>query len=152
MSKDRPWGKGTPTWTRDATANDSDKTFTVPAGKLRMLLSVHAELTATATVGNRALVVLITDGTDTVFASPKTASITATNTGVLNLYADSGLFTTTAGYVPKLNGDAPAVGTGAGVNALLLPAGYVIRIYDAAAVDAAADDLTVVLHYVEYDA
>jgi len=35
---------------------------------------------------------------------------------------------------------------------LLLPEGYTIRLYDRSAIDAAADDMIIVLHYVEYDA
>jgi len=149
--KEYPWGKGTPTWYRDAAANDSDKSFTVPTGKVRRLLSVHAEIECTATVGNRVLSVTLTDGTNTLWTSRVTGSIAATQFGAILIYPEA--TTDATNLMRKLSN------TG-NVNVSLiypcapfvLPAGYVLRVYDAAAIDAAGDDLTVVLHYVEYDA
>ena len=139
--KEYPWGKGTPKWMYDATANDSDKSFTVPTGKIWAMISGRASLTTTATVGNRTPQIRITDGTNTVaiVSAPNLAASTTGNypisfAGATDDFARSSE-TMLASFDP-----------------LILPAGYVIRVYDSSAVDVAADDLTVVLHYVEYDA
>lgn len=151
MSKEYPWGKGTPMWVRDVTANDSDKSFTVPAGKVWSLKSVHADITATATVGNRVLTMLSTDGTNTVCFYAKTAAVTATQVGALRIGIGETI-TTTASQVPTLAGATPNVAFMVPIAETILLAGYTVRVYDATGVDAAADDLNVVLHYVEYDA
>lgn len=146
---------GTPKWNRDATPNDSDKSFTVPTGKVWHLKTVYAALIATATVGNRALVVVINNGADNVFISAKTGSIAASNSGTI-LIGDIAVSGSTANQNPILdtaatpnatvyNGQFPSGG-------FILPAGYIVRVYDTAAIDAAADDMTVVLHYWECDA
>ena len=139
MSKDYPWGKGTPAWVRDATANDSDKSFTVPAGKVWRLISVFASMSTTATVGNRTLVVSITDGTNIVYRSNAFGNQAASTTFLYNLFPESISQLTTGVQFQPIPGE-------------LLTAGYIIRVSDYAVIDAAADDLTVVLHYVEYDA
>jgi len=149
MSKEYPWGKGTPVWERDATANDSDKSFTVPTGKVRRYLTIAAQLVCTATVGNRSLRVNITNGTDLVYQFMHSGNITASQNGAL--YIESpGSTGTQIRYGPGTA--TPSVGKQETMPELILPAGYVIRVYDSGAIDAAADDLTVVLHYVEYDA
>ena len=152
MSKEYPWGKGTPKWARDATLNDSDKSFTVPAGKIWVLKRVYAQLVCTATVGNRLLQATFTNGTDIVFMSPKTGNITASQTGVLVFGYDIYGSATAVQYAPKLDTTSPNVIAAFSTGELVLPAGYVMRVYDSAAVDAAADDLTVLYEYVEYDA
>jgi len=144
--KDYPWGKGTPTWTRDATLNDSDKSFTVPAGKLWHMKLVHAGLTATATVGTRLLQMRIAaDGTNSLGIFGQ-VSVTASQSGAVN-YGFNSVFddavVAQVGYNNMQN---------IGCSEVILTAGAVIRVYDQAAIDAAADDMTVVLHYVEYDA
>ena len=144
--KDYPWGKGTPTWTRDATANDSDKSFTVPAGKLWEMRGIHVLISNSATVGNRALQVRVApDGVN---------YITLGNGGNVAASATGALIGSFAGC-----GDDSTILINGVSNAqvlpmmpMILPAGAIIRVLDATAVDAAADDMTVVLHYVEYDA
>lgn len=142
--KDYPWGKGTPKWTRDAAANDSDKSFTVPTGKYWDMLGVVAFLVNTATVGNRVLRVSVTNGTNELYHVQMAASTASQQTYFLLGFSGMG----------DDYGLATSVNTTTSQNLfqLILPAGYVIRVYDAAAIDAAADDLTVVLHYIEYDA
>ena len=49
---------GIPQLQADEAANDSDKSFTVPAGRMWELTSIWVELVSTATVGNRQMVVL----------------------------------------------------------------------------------------------
>lgn len=154
MTKDYPWGKGTPMWIRDSTANDSDKSFTVPAGKIWDIKSVLVQITTTATVGSRNLRIGVTDGTNPIYSSEQTASIAASKVGQFWLAPGGTVAGTTA-----VMGRIDALGATSGDNALrcpcspmILPAGYVIRIWDTAAVDVAADDMIVVIHYVEYDA
>lgn len=149
----KPWGDGTPVWVRDDAANDSDKSFTVPAGKVWSLKSVHAELATTATVGNRNLAVSMTDGTNPINIQARSAAIAASKTGVVNVFMGGGFYSATTQYNPLLTGAVPDIAFGASYQyECILPAGYVIRVYDVAAIDPNADDLTVVLHYVEYDA
>ncbi len=140
-----PWGKGRIVWTRDATTNDSDKSFTVPAGNVWDLRGIYIDITSTATVGNRRPVVDITDGTNVLFTPYSTTNETATQRGVIVFGFDS----VTDDYAVSGPGN---VNTNIGYPPCLLPAGYVVRVYDVNAIDAAADDLTVVLHYIEYDA
>lgn len=138
---------GTPTWTRDAALNDSDKSFAVGTAKCRELRYVRAVLVATATVGNRILSVEINDGTNVLWQKWIGTNITASQTGVFEIIFGSnsdefaGDVTIPANNVTRL-----AAGP-----ACCLPSGYAVRVYDTAAIDAAADDLTVVLHYIEYD-
>jgi len=140
MTKDYPWGKGTPVWVRDATLNDSDKSFTVPTGKLWELLGVTATISNTATVGNRTLQMQITNGVSEVYRSPRSGNIIASAAEMVSwAWGGAGSYGQ-VGFVTM------------STYRMILPAGYVVRVYDSAAIDAAADDLTVVLHYVEYDA
>ena len=152
--KEYPWGKGTPKWTYDATANDSDKSFTVPTGKIWKILSLEACLKATATVGNRVLQISISDGTNAIYRFQNSTNITASQQGTVYMAAN-----VTPGAVTKrgLEGAEPGVAQNTAVavpspDDMYLLAGYVVRVYDTAAVDASEDDLTVVLHYVESDA
>lgn len=142
MTKDYPWGKGTIKEAYDATANDSDKTIlTVPTGKKVVVESVYVSYTSTATVGNRLIVVLITDGTNTIYRASPTAFVTASQTATLGFAIGN---SATAAF-------APAV-IQCNLPELVLNAASVIRVYDVNAVDAAADDMTVSAHYREYDA
>lgn len=151
MSKEYPWGKGTPKWVRDATLNDSDKSFTVPAGKAWDVKLIEASLTATATVGNRQLIALITNGTNVVWASTWAGNITASQVGMLSLH--NAQTTGTVATTVALDGaTAPTAARQDSIPPMILPAGYVVRVFDRGVIDAAADDLIVVLHYVEYDA
>ena len=138
--KEYPWGKGTPKWVRDATANDSDKSFTVPAGKIWEIRAIYGKIVCTATVGNRQIKPIFTDGTNTVLeAFANGASITASNTCICNWAAGN----------PQVNSASNAQQN---LPIMILPAGYVMRLYDVSAIDPAADDLTVAFNYVEYDA
>lgn len=149
--RDRPWGDGTVKWVRDATANDSDKTFTVPAGKIWDIKSITALISCTATVGNRSLVAIFNDGASDIFAVAKTASITAGQTGVMGVWQGAASSTST-NDLPLYSGGASNVARISPIPTILLAAGYTITVKDVAAIDPAADDMTVVLHYVEYDA
>jgi len=140
VSTSAPWGNGVPTWVRDATLNDSDKSFTVPVGKIWKMNGIYYLLAASATVGNRVPKISIApDGTNYLawftglaVAASATATGMMTFDGITDDFVN--MFTISQGVMP-----------------VILNAGSVIRVWDNAAIDPAADDLTVVLHYVEYD-
>jgi len=117
----------------DAALNDSDKTLTVPAGKAWGLRSVYAKLISTATVGNRQLDVLVTDGSDNIIAKFVAGAVQAA--GLTREYIFAPQHPQEAAFTGGLMLRALA-------GELVLPAGYKIRVYDSAVIDAAADDLT----------
>lgn len=116
----------------DTVANDSNKAFTVPSGVNYQLLGGLAALTTTATVGNRQVDLRITDGTNTII------TIAAGGTQAASL---------TRQYQYVIGEAAPAAVAGTlfvcpiPADLILLPA-WTIQILDSAAIDAAADDLT----------
>ena len=118
----------------DATANDSDKTYTVPAGRAYTVRSIGVRLVTDATVGNRQLDILITDASDNLHLKFAAGAVQAASL--------------TRDYVfgPGLPNDT-AFAAGAMARAipqdLVVPGGFKIRVYDSAAIAAAADDLTV---------
>lgn len=118
----------------DATLNDSDKTLTVPAGKQWGLRSVYAKLISTATVGNRQLDVLVTDASDNIVAKFVAGAVQAASLTREYIFAPQH---------PQETGFTGQVMLRALAGDLVLPAGYKVRIFDSAAIDAAADDLTV---------
>lgn len=153
MSKEYPWGKGTVTWVHDTATNDSDKSYVTPVGKIRDVKMIRAYITNTATVGNRNLSVSISDGTSVIFVPITGANSAASATyGIVLGAGFDYLSAATPVNVIKDDGVTVSSGVVSGLPRMLLPAGYIIRVYDKNAVDAAADDLVVTLHYVEYDA
>lgn len=141
---------GTPVWVYDATLNDSDKSFTVPANKRWHLLGVRYQITASATVGTRTTIVSLTNGANVIETMGR-VDAAATQTSAGRCGPQMG-YTVSAPL--NLLGSAGNPTGKAQENMfedMWLPAGYVIRVYDAAAVDAAADDLTVILHIEELD-
>lgn len=117
----------------DATANDSDKTFTVPSSEVWEILSVYVENASTATVGNRIITVRITDSTDATVGSSSAATQAASLTH-RSTFIPAGQVATGSSAVQGATYPLPGV---------LVPSGYKVRVLDAAAVDAAADDMTV---------
>lgn len=120
----------------DETADDSDKTFTVPAATQYQILWIWVELTTTATAGNRQLCIEIQDAAGDVIAQAarvgtvQTASLTrnylfAPAAADLLAFRDTDYITTP---IPPT---------------LFLSAGQKIRVYDKSAVAAAADDMIV---------
>jgi len=152
MTESRVIPGGTPKFVVNKTANSSDKSFTVPTGKRWDVLSVVCQIQCTATVGNRILAQTYTDGTDPISNPLLTGIITASQFGIVRMYTGAPVapFTTAPS---RLDGSAIVnVAYTMGIGRMVLAAGSVIRCYDTAAIDAAADDLIVVLHYIEYDA
>lgn len=132
MSRTTRWIESTPQ--SDATDNDSDKTFTVPADKSWRVLSCHVRLVSTATVGNRQIEVRYMDGSNNnvahnVAGAVQAASLTRHYTFGLGAADLTGFRDT-----DKLS--TPLVDT-------VLPTGYKVRVFDSAAVDATADDMHV---------
>jgi len=116
----------------DVLADDSDKTFVVPAGKQWGLRSVYAKLVTTATAGNRQLDVLLTDGSDNIVAKFVAGAVQAASLTREYVFAPQHPQETafTGGLMLRaLAGD------------VVLPTGYKVRIFDSAAIAAAADDL-----------
>lgn len=119
----------------DETLNDSDKViFTVPDGEVYELLWIYVEFTTTATVGNRLLDYHVRDADgDVVEAMPSSSSRPA-NATTINRWLPG------EGYLSQ---------TGRGLfieplpSKVLIPSGFSVRIFDVAAIDAAADDLIV---------
>jgi len=151
MSKDRPWGNGTPVHFFELVTDDSDRTYTVPVGKCWLMVLIAARLNATATVGNRLFSVLIASPGVPIASSPS-VTVAASQVGIIKMYGSAN-YTTTVAQVPWGTGTVGNAAVQIATPApLILPAGSTIRAYDSAAIDAAADDMNVVLSYVEYDA
>lgn len=118
----------------DTAADDSDKSFTVPATTEWKILSIWVELTTTATVGDRQIEVQIQDGTTDVIMEFKVGAVQAASLtryylltseiADLTAFRDTDYLSTT---IPEF----------------VLPASYIIRVWDNAAIDAAADDMVV---------
>jgi hypothetical protein len=123
---------GSPQYLTDTALNDSNKALTVPANRKYKIMGGLAQLVSTATVGNRQIELRITDGTNTVFA------ITANGTQAASL---------TRQYHFILGTDGPSAVAGTVFvcpipPGLWLPPTWTIQVLDTAAIDAAADDLT----------
>lgn len=121
-----------PTLEADEALNDSDKTLTVPAGVEWKVKQIWIEFTSTAVVGNRQLEIQIQDGAADVICEVKVGAVQAASlTRYYHLSshaADLAAFRDTDWLMTP-------------IPEWVLPAGYVIRIWDNAAVDAALDDM-----------
>lgn len=151
MPKEYPWGKGTPTWVRDAALNDSDKSFTVPTGKAWLIQYVRAQIATSADVGNRSLLISFTNGATVLHNSGYTGNIAASQTGIILAYPKA---TPSSTVGDTINEDFTAANVLRITNFpdMLLSSGCVVRVFDRNVIAAGADDMIVVLHYVEYDA
>lgn len=118
----------------EVTDNDSDKTFTVPTGKSWRILSVHVRLVTTATVGNRQIEVRLTDDSNNNIGHAPAGAVQAASLTRHYTFAPGLADLTGFRDTDKLTTPLPDV---------VLPAGYKVRIFDTAAVDAAADDMHV---------
>lgn len=121
--------------TRDAAANDSNKTFTVPAGKRWNLLYANVELISTATAGNRQIVLQILDATAGNVMFEAVAGLVHSNNTTREYNFGSGLPRETAEVAGQVAVPIP--------ENLILGAGMAIKVFDSAAIAAAADDMTV---------
>lgn len=127
--------------TYNATANDSDKTFTAPDNELWKVCHAHATLVSSADVGNRQMALEVSDADGNTIihllaGAVQAASLTR-HYGFLQ-----GIFRETAFVANELQVPLPID--------LYVPPGGSIRIYDAAAIAAAADDMTVAFQYMKF--
>jgi hypothetical protein len=122
----------TPGLQSDEALNDSDKTFTVPALTEWIVKWLWVEFTSTAVVGNRQLEIQLQDDAADVIGEFKAGAAQAASLTYYYMFA------------PQV-GDLTAVRDSdylsTPIPELILPASYVIRVWDNAAVDAAADDM-----------
>jgi len=125
----------------EETANDSDKTFVVPAGKLWKMLSIYVHYTATADVGNRFVNIQIIDpDTKVVFYVRAAAQVASAQIWYV--------------WVPALSPDDNASNYmfyGPLPSPCILPPGWSIHIWDESAIQPAADDMLCYLIYGEAD-
>lgn len=117
----------------DATANDSDKEFTVTASQVWEIKSIWVAFTSTATVGNRQIVVEFKNDSDVVFAQARAGATQAASLTRYYLFAPGVADMTSFRDTDFLTTPIPEYS---------FSAGYDIRVYDKAAIDAAADDMT----------
>ena len=124
-----------PSLQSDVSADDSDKTFTVPASTLWEIQSIAVNLVTTVVAGARQMTIEVQDGSANVLLTVKAGA-----TQIASLTYDysfaSGLNDLTAVR------DTSFLHTPFAQGLILLPS-YVVRVYDSAAIDAAADDMEV---------
>ena len=122
----------------DTALNDSDKTLALEATKDRInrVLAIWVSLTSSATAGNRAMAVQFLSGSDILYEGVAGAVQAASLTYLYGFGLGNGL----SGSVVenRLNVSLPD---------LWLPKGATVRVFDSAAVDAAADDMSVRISY-----
>lgn len=117
----------------DAVADDSDKSFAVPASYEYKISNIFVTYVSTADAGNRQLVVEITDGTNVIAQARAGIVQAASLTRYYNFSKD----------MPELTAFRDTDYLSVQIPDVQLPAAYVVRVYDKAAIAAAADDMTV---------
>lgn len=120
----------------DDVVNNSDKPFVVPAGRRYKLYHAFIELITTATVGNRQMALEVQDDSaNVVFRS------LAGTTQAASLTREYHFAPNPVREAAFVNGQ---IMVPTPPDLILLP-GWTLRVYDTAAIDAAADDMTVSL-------
>ena len=119
---------------RDAVANESNKSWTVPDGEMWKLNFAQINLSTSATVGNRQIEVHIIDADGNIVIGLTAGAVQAANTTRTYSYIQ-GIFRETAFIDNEIQ--CPLA-----VDAYI-PAGYSIRFYDNKAISAESDDMTV---------
>lgn len=145
---------GTHKYTRYVSTNDNDYSITVPAGKQWEVLRIFIEYQPSADVGNRAVDITISDGTNTIWGGAESATIAATTAKGL-VHGCGQHIPTTAMTGRKLSSDAQMgwyYWCLWGSVPMWLGPGYVIRVWDSLNLAPAADDMLIMVEYVEYDA
>lgn len=120
----------------DEGANDSDKTFTVDAGEEWYIESIWVEYVSDANAGNRQLAIELQDDTTDVIARVLAGVVQAAS---LTRYYQ---------FAPHLANLTAFAGTATNhlttpIPEWYLPASYIIRVYDMAAIAAGTDDMVV---------
>lgn len=127
---------------QDLLANDSDKTFTVPANHLWIVNWIMVNYLATATAGNRDLVCNVLDDS---------ANLLSRFTTGTTIIANDQRHIVWGGAHSTLNDASQQVIGGPFVPNLILLPGYQLRVFDFTAVDPAADDMGVTIGRQEID-
>ena len=133
-----PWvviDNWTPVLRPDENLNDSDKSFTVGADVEEQVLWIWIELTTTATVGDRQIVVQLQDDGADVIGEWRVGQVQAASLTRYYCLAPSNADHLAFRDTDYLMTPFPP--------SVILPASYVVRVYDNNAVDAAADDMIV---------
>ncbi len=118
----------------DTAANDSDKTIVVPDGEMWVLDWLHVTLVSTATVGNRQIKLALYDNADVLQADWTAGAVQAASL-TRHYTFQPGLYRETAFVDGEILIAIP--------QKLVIPAAWYLRVYDSAAVAAAADGMTV---------
>lgn len=126
----------------DEALNDSDKTITVTASYQWRIQWIWIELATTATAGNRQLVIEIQDSATDVVFQMRAPIVQAASLTRYYLFAPMGAELTAFRDTNYIYAPLPPI---------QLPASYIIRIYDNAAIDAAADDMIIQMLTLERD-
>lgn len=126
----------------DETENDSDKTFTVPAGKIWDICWVFVELTSTATAGNRQFTIRFLGPDDDVIAEFFAAVTQAASLSYKYMCVE-GNYHEAALVVYSIEVPMPLHS--------ILPAGFKMQVLDSNAIAAAADDMIVHMMVNEWD-
>ena len=128
----------TPGLSAEEAANDSDKSFAVPASTEWIIKSIWVELTTTGTGGDRQMEIQIQDDSADVIMSMRAGLVQAASLTYNYLFAPNIADLTALRDVDYLSTLIPE---------LWLPASYGVRVFDNNAVDAAADDMIVQIRY-----
>ena len=125
----------------DATANDSDKTLTVPAGEMWKLNYMLVTLVTTAAVGNRQLLIEASDSLGNLLGRISAGAVQAAS---LTRYYSimQGIYRENAFINDEIQVPMP-------MDTYLKP-GSTLRVRDSAAIAAAADDMTISISYKKY--
>lgn len=130
--------------TSDTSANDSDKTIAVPADKEWFIQSILVELSASSSAGDRKMVIEILNGSaDVVQVIIHNESSHPEDEEWHYSYSrigSTGSATIGSVFVVMTN-----------IDGLILPGGYSLHIYDAAAIDPSADDMIVHVRALQRD-
>jgi len=153
MTEQRVIPGGTHKVLLDSAANNSNKTITVPVGKIWEVDRVYIQLLCTATVGARVLRAIFVDAiaAATTFVYVPSTNPTASQSCAIELN------TRFSEYLTTIPSATLAQGTPTIKNTSFLPiktwkAGDSLHVYDVGSIDAAADDLIILIDYIEYDA
>lgn len=135
----------------DTAIGASGKSFTVSANKIVRPLAMMADVTTSATVGNRILRVrIVGSGTYSIFAGPNSGSIAASKVGGYDVHFGSGISGTTVrrNMADSANTDVQ-VSTVCPI--IYMAAGDTLNLDDTANIDN-ADVVRMIIMYLEYTA
>jgi len=129
------WVKGSTTFSRDTTPNETARTISIPSDEIWEVLSIYLRISTTANVGNRNWAIMIRNENDDYFYQSRTGNIPASTTDMsfsMGSVSNETSFTDTIQYKPlPLN---------------FLPPSYSIYITELNSVDS-NDDIQTVIYY-----